>query len=956
MVDLGFMNNSPMNIGKGIKNPFASSPSLVNNAPRQDLQKKIANPVASQVPNMSTVEWPKTGWIIPNMSSLNMFTKQIPSIPKLNIQSPWQSPLTSNLWVTPISGWIPNTNISWLPDTVKSDIANEQKPNFPENKPLIASIWDIPTTTEEPKKEIDYIQSTYDLAATINVNPNISDTELLAKFPEYKWQEQSLYDLAATIQNNPNITDEEISKKFAELWQKPREQKNLREKLTTTTDPLKDRKNKENAKNAIWSLAAIPKMVLNLMSTFVSPMQNNVDEMMNEIKKEHWIDIKPTTKEYLKTLWQKAEAEINKVTWADPKSQQYKMWEFIIESLPYVFVPELWWEAAWVKWAEIIASLAEKAPSIYKFITNPIVNKVIQRTISSVPASEFSSMLASWEWADVKQLWLWALTYNVLWGVWDVFATKWKNIPWTNIVPDNTIPSINNTTKVIKPTYADKLLQKELWFSKAEIRQFRDKYWIEPGQYLNNKWMVKWWDETIDSTIAEFERLKTEKKNAIAEVKQTLPKNDDVTAMTKEVYQHEIKTASPTDLASKEKEFSNLVTKAENGELTHTELEQIKSNYERNKSLRYDQTKSSEEATRQKNLDSSVRTFQQKELDNAGFSNIKDINQEISKNKFIADKLVKKVDETSWLWLADYVILAEWAINPSVLPIFVGKKIAQTWWFKRWLIKALNKINGRVNVSEKIADIQTIKQISSDVEFENWLKQWQLKTPALPKATPWVVNPEWINYSKDITPITVTPEWSAVRKWQILETNKTTNVNNSTNNTNSNILQPEGIKPIIKANPFKKTNDVSITQPKIVVKWDNIETQAIKKYWITKNPNDVLYITSNGQWMNWGKWRTIEHADVALDILNQKNKNIVSSDSIKEYMKKTNNIRIAEDAQWNSLAIEIITKPNDMQLNSIAKLIKGKEIGYLDINKNNKTLSFVFKDMKELKDIINNNF
>jgi hypothetical protein len=54
-----------------------------------------------------------------------------------------------------------------------------------------------------------------------------------------------------------------------------------------------------------------------------------------------------------------------------------------------------------------------------------------------------------------------------------------------------------------------------------------------------------------------------------------------------------------------------LVAKAQRGELTHLELEDLKSNFERNKALKYDATRKSEEAARLTNLDSSIRTLQQ---------------------------------------------------------------------------------------------------------------------------------------------------------------------------------------------------------------------------------------------------------------------------------------------------------------------------------------------------------
>jgi hypothetical protein len=48
------------------------------------------------------------------------------------------------------------------------------------------------------------------------------------------------------------------------------------------------------------------------------------------------------------------------------------------------------------------------------------------------------------------------------------------------------------------------------------------------------------------------------------------------------------------------------------------------------------------------NLDSSIRTKQQKRAEEWWFDNIKQINQDISKNKAIADMLAKDIEKVWW--------------------------------------------------------------------------------------------------------------------------------------------------------------------------------------------------------------------------------------------------------------------------------------------------------------------
>jgi len=118
--------------------------------------------------------------------------------------------------------------------------------------------------------------------------------------------------------------------------------------------------------------------------------------------------------------------------------------------------------------------------------------------------------------------------------------------------------------------------------------------------------------------------------------------------MAKEVAEHEKGVATPSELKAKDttrKKYEDYITKAENGELSHAELDEIKSNFERNKALKYDASRTTTEQARLKNLDSAIRTKQQKRAAENGFENIKDINKQISKSKAIVDMLAKDVDK-----------------------------------------------------------------------------------------------------------------------------------------------------------------------------------------------------------------------------------------------------------------------------------------------------------------------
>lgn len=407
--------------------------------------------------------------------------------------------------------------------------------------------------------------------------------------------------------------------------------------------------------------------------------------------------------------------------------------------------------------------------------------------------TEYSLNAANFVW--VSELWAWAVN---LWKAWIDLATQWvAKTMWPiteklgvkfakKTITEAEVKAIQST-----PEMADKLIDNLHKFTTSEIRNYKSKFGETPGQTLNNRWLIAGGEETLTTSLDDMAKYQTQKKAWLSNIKETIPVDDDVIKMAQEVAEHERTVMTPSELKATWwlTKYDELLKKAEQGKLTHMELEDIKSTFERKKALKYDALRTSTEQERLTNLDSAIREKQQKRAEQGWFDNIKDINKEISKSKAISDLLVKDIDKLTWLSISDYVLLAESSINPATLSLFVTKKIAQSGWFRKWLIKALNKINWRASLVEKIADLQKIRTISTETEFNNFLKQGELKNLALPKATPWAANAEWINFSKDVTPpIRVTPEWQAIRQWQISELPLSTKQTDAPISNNSNSL------------------------------------------------------------------------------------------------------------------------------------------------------------------------
>jgi hypothetical protein len=438
------------------------------------------------------------------------------------------------------------------------------------------------------------------------------------------------------------------------------------------------------------------------------------------------------------------------------------------------------------------------------------------KNVKSLPKSTQGFIEQSKWFLDDMKAWGWAMT--------DDFVNAWKETAAEVAKRDVKITEelakakdISDAAKAAeraKPTKADMMIERTHKFTDSEIRKYEAKFWETPWQTLNNRWLIAGWDETLKVSLDDMVKYQKQKSEWLSKIQKKIPVDDDVIQMAKEVAEHEKSVMTPEQIKSnKGKAWDDLVAKAENWELTHVELEKIKKTFESKKSLKYDATRTSVEQERLKNLDSAIRNKQQKWAEEAWFDNIKDINKEISKSKAISDLLAKDVEKIGWLWLSDYVLLAWATIEPATLTLLLAKKVAQTNWFRRNMINVLNKINGRATQADKVADLKKIQQISNETQLQEFLKGWELKQPALPYKA-WVTPGEWKVI--DTKKITVTPEWQAVREWQILEINKPKNASTSSNN-----LDNRGL--------WVKATKIETGEPKWITKKADIEVNEALK-------------------------------------------------------------------------------------------------------------------------------
>jgi len=374
----------------------------------------------------------------------------------------------------------------------------------------------------------------------------------------------------------------------------------------------------------------------------------------------------------------------------------------------------------------------------------------------------------------------------------------------------HTEQTAKQSLKIGGPKKADLLIEKTHKFTPTEIRKYKAKYGETPWQTLNNKWYLGDQESVIKKSAEDMKISQWEKKAGLANIEKKIPKDDDVIQMAREVAEHENAVMTPSELkrTGGVGEFDDLLKKAERWELTHTELEKIKSTFERKKALKYDATRTSSEQERLKNLDSSIRTKQQQRAEEWWFNNIKEINKDISKSKAMVDILAKDIEKIKWLNFADNLLLAGSIIEPATLALLAWKKVVSSPRFRKNTIKLLNKLNWHKGIIDKAADIAEIRKIGSETALNDFLNK-PLDYPALPLKW-WV----WSTPNTVIAPWKKIISWpkGTVREWQILEINKPKNdISNLNRNMNNSILWAKDVKNF-KKTPFTNQSKQSITK------------------------------------------------------------------------------------------------------------------------------------------------
>lgn len=265
----------------------------------------------------------------------------------------------------------------------------------------------------------------------------------------------------------------------------------------TINDELNNPEDKPGiVKNFVSGVVSrIPKMFGNILKTVVEDPMTDPLYMPNQLLKRAWKDQiklfgneqtgKKTFWEAIQMLWAAAQREITDYIWGDSETIPYKAWEIATEIAPFFVVPWLWWEKLWAMGTQALTNTAiSKFPALTKFITHPFIQKTLQKTITSLPSTEASTIMTEGRTANPEELAVWAVVQN--------------------LIPSK---SINQTQK----------LTKNIW---ERVTDKNIRAWLPLGNTVPQRsWIKKWlfWSKDV---VTPTQRS----KDAVETIKNKIPK------------------------------------------------------------------------------------------------------------------------------------------------------------------------------------------------------------------------------------------------------------------------------------------------------------------------------------------------------------------------------------------------------------------------------------------------
>ncbi len=486
-------------------------------------------------------------------------------------------------------------------------------------------------------------------------------------------------------------------------------------------------------------------------------------------------------------LWYEWVAQ--RIAWATEKTfwkEGTDIWQDV-EAMSYK-APKLIWD---------IASVATAGSAVSKI---PAVASNISKLWSLWTAWKIVVWALEWAWSQ----WLYTVQSEqrlptakelaVWWVIGGAIPALWEAFEWAKKV----LPKISDKAD----DAANKMLTNMNRITKWEQEKFAIQQWKTVWERLKGKWIISWWDESIDALAKWFKASKDKADEWLSLIKWEY-KNDYLSTMAREASDFADNTLSPQ--ASRMKELAD---KANDIWLTMSETNEVKRFFERNNKFTYWRDITAWEKTvRATNLDNYVRNRQLDIAEQNGFSNLKEINKDTQWYKYLLDKLIKNENGrlgNNAVTLTDWIVAGEVAANPQAIALLVWKKVASSNWFRKWVVKILNKLWNAKSEADRLVDIAKIQRIQNEKDLNKFLSLPYKKDANIPtyslnssSGVKWMVRP--------ITPTWVIQETKPVLPRATVAPKKTiTETGRATHNPYAPKVEP--VKTPVPVAPKVKSN------------------------------------------------------------------------------------------------------------------------------------------------------
>ena len=205
-----------------------------------------------------------------------------------------------------------------------------------------------------------------------------------------------------------------------------------------------------------------------------------------------------------------------------------------------------------------------------------------------------------------------------------------------------------------------KLLQNQNRIDPSKIVEFEKKTGQKYGDYMLERGRVGWPEENVGKMTEYINTLKEQKRQAFEKMSGTA-QSEAIRTLLTDIVERATQVRDPDA-----KKFTTMLAKHSEGGISFPELEEAKRRYEKNIKTWYYKDNNSVWIQRATNLDTEIRKYQQEEAIKQGFTNIKELNKEISNAYFLSNEIMRKqlkMDANNQVSLTDYFMLGAMTDN-----------------------------------------------------------------------------------------------------------------------------------------------------------------------------------------------------------------------------------------------------------------------------------------------------